>query len=221
MENNLGFKYTDIVADAGYESEENYLFIEKNGQTAFIKPNNYEISKKRRFKTDIGRIENMVYDEGKDLYVCKNNKKLTVQYEKKEKTATGYQRAVTVYRCSDCSNCSYKTACIKGNNCKTPMADRSKILYVSKTMKQKRMEDLERITSPYGIQLRVNRSIQAEGSFASVKQDMEFRRYMYIGKASVVAQSIILAISHNINKLHHKIQSGRTGQHLFELKEMA
>ena len=37
MEQNLGFKYTEIVADAGYESEENYLFIEANGQTAFIK----------------------------------------------------------------------------------------------------------------------------------------------------------------------------------------
>lgn len=35
MEDKLGFKYTDIVADAGYESEENYLFIEENGQTAF------------------------------------------------------------------------------------------------------------------------------------------------------------------------------------------
>ena len=61
MEQNLGFKYTEIVADAGYESEENYLFIEANGQTAFIKPNNYEISKKRRFKTDIGKMENMDY----------------------------------------------------------------------------------------------------------------------------------------------------------------
>ena len=37
MEQNLGFKYTEIVADAGYESEENYLFIEANEQTAFIK----------------------------------------------------------------------------------------------------------------------------------------------------------------------------------------
>ena len=54
MENHLGFKYADIVADAGYESEENYLFIEENGQTAFIKPNNYEISKKRKFRNDIG-----------------------------------------------------------------------------------------------------------------------------------------------------------------------
>ena len=98
---------------------------------------------------------------------------------------------------------------------------RNKTLYVSKTMKQKRAEDFERITSPYGIQLRVNRSIQAERSFASVKQDMEFRRYMYRGKENVTAQSVILAIAHNINKLHNKIQSEKTGQHLFRLKETA
>ena len=93
------------------------------------------------------------------------------------------------------------------------MEQRNKTLYVSKTMKQKRAEDFERITSPYGIQLRVNRSIQAERSFASVKQDMEFRRYMYRGKENVTAQSVILAIAHNINKLHNKIQSEKTGQH--------
>ena len=221
MEQNLGFKYTEIVADAGYESEENYLFIEANGQTAFIKPNNYEISKKRRFKTDIGKMENMDYNKENDFYICKNNRKLTAQYEKKGKTATGYRRTTTVYKCSDCSGCPYKTDCIKGNNCKTSMEQRNKTLYVSKTMKQKRAEDLERITSPYGIQLRVNRSIQAEGSFASVKEDMEFRRYMYRGKENVTAQSVILAIAHNINKLHNKIQSEKTGQHLFRLKETA
>ena len=221
MEQNLGFKYTEIVADAGYESEENYLFIETNGQTAFIKPNNYEISKKRRFKTDIGKMENMDYDKENDFYICKNDRKLTAQYEKNGKTATGYRRTTTVYKCSDCSGCPYKTDCIKGNNCKTSMEQRNKTLYVSKTMKQKRAEDLERITSPYGIQLRVNRSIQAEGSFASVKQDMEFRRYMYRGKENVTAQSVILAIAHNINKLHNKIQSEKTGQHLFRLKETA
>ena len=221
MEQDLGFKYTEIVADAGYESEENYLFIEANGQTAFIKPNNYEISKKRRFKTDIGKMENMDYDKENDFYICKNDRKLTAQYEKNGKTATGYRRTTTVYKCSDCSGCPYKTDCIKGNNCKTSMEQRNKTLYVSKTMKQKRAEDLERITSPYGIQLRVNRSIQAERSFTSVKQDMEFRRYMYRGKENVTAQSVILAIAHNINKLHNKIQSEKTGQHLFRLKETA
>ena len=64
----------------------------------------------------------------------------------------------------------------------------------------------------------MNRSIQAEGSFAVVKEDMNFRRYLYRGKKNVLAQSVLLAIAYNINKLHFKIQGGRTGQFLTDLK---
>jgi hypothetical protein len=67
----------------------------------------------------------------------------------------------------------------------------------------------------------MNRSIQAEGSFANVKEDMNFRRYLYRGKDNVLAQSLILAIGFDMNKLHHKIMSGRTGTHLFELNQTA
>lgn len=221
MELYLPFKYQEIVADAGYESEENYLFLEENGQLAYIKPQNYEISKTRKYRQDIGRMENMKYDEKADCYYCKNGQVLTAQYEKREKTASGYRRTVTVYRSNGCSGCPFKTDCIKGNNCKTPMEDRQKVLYVSKKMKEKRQEALERITSDYGTQLRMNRSIQVEGSFANIKEDMEFRRYLYRGNANVTAQSILLAIGYNINKLHHKIQAGRTGRHLFPLKQTA
>ena len=215
----LPFKYQEIVADAGYESEENYLFLEGNDQLAYIKPQNYEISKTRKYRQDIGRMENMEYDEGADCYHCKNGQVLTKQYEKHEKTASGYRRTVTVYRCGGCHGCPFKTKCIKGNHCKTPMEDRQKVLYVSKKMKEKRQETLKRITSEYGTQLRMNRSIQAEGSFADIKEDMGFRRYLYRGKENVTAQSILLAIGYNMKKLHHKIQSGRTGQHLFPLKK--
>ena len=221
MELYLPFKYQEIVADAGYESEENYLFLEENGQLAYIKPQNYEISKTRKYRQDIGRMENMKYDEKADCYYCKNGQVLTVQYEKREKTASGYRRIVTVYRSSGCGGCPFKTDCIKGNNCKTPMEDRQKILYISKKMKEERQETIKRVTSDYGTQLRMNRSIQAEGSFANIKEDMEFRRYLYRGKTNVTAQSILLAIGYNINKLHHKIQAGRTGQHLFPLKQTA
>ena len=84
-----------------------------------------------------------------------------------------------------------------------------------KTQLQK---SLERITSEYGTMLRMNRSIQAEGSFADVKEDMNFRRYLYRGKANALVESILLAMGRNINKLHCKIQTGRTGSHLFSLK---
>ena len=221
MEEHLSFHYRDIVADAGYESEENYLFLEGNGQIAYIKPNNYEQAKKRRYQQDIGRMENMTYDPEQDHYICFNGRNIEWRYDRKEKTATGYQRTTSVYECSECAGCPYKTKCIKGNNCKTPMEERAKRLYVSKTMKEKRREDLERITSEYGTQLRMNRSIQAEGSFAEIKADMGFRRYSYRGLENVTAQSVVLAVAHNINKLHNKIQNDKTGQHLFELKKTA
>ena len=43
-----------------------------------LKPANYEISKTRKYKHDIGKIENMEYDKISDFYTCKNNWKLTV-----------------------------------------------------------------------------------------------------------------------------------------------
>ena len=217
-EQHLKFKYKNITADAGYESEENYLFLEANNQIAFIKPANYEISKTRKYKNDIGKIENMEYDKISDFYTCKNNWKLTVSHIRHNKTKTGYVSEKTIYTCENCNDYSYKSDCIKGNNCKTPLGERTKVLQVAKTFIKHRKEDLERIISDEGVLYRMNRSIQAEGSFGDIKQDMQFRRYLSKGTANVLAESTLLAIARNINKLHNKIQNGKTGTHLFPLK---
>jgi transposase len=221
MESFLKFKYKKIAADAGYESEENYVYIQNNGQTSFIKPANYEISKTRKYKNDISRIENMDYHEVGDYYVCKDGKKLTVSKTIKRKSKTGYQSEKTIYTCEDCSNCSYKSKCIKGNNSKIPLEERVKNLETSKVFNTLRKENLERIVDQEGCELRMNRSIQAEGSFGELKQDMGFRRFLCRGKQNVLAESILLAMAHNVNKLHNKIQAGRTGTHLFPLKKSA
>lgn len=214
----LSFKYKKIIADAGYESEENYLFLEQNGQVAFIKPANYEISKKRNYKNDIGRIENMNYDEERDCYLCKDGRELNFEYIKHTKSKTGYESEKHIYKCKDCSGCPYKRECIKGNHCKMPLEERNKVLQVAKKFMKQRQADLERIISEEGILLRVNRSIQAEGSFGDLKQDMQFRRYLSKGTSNVLAESTLLAMARNINKLRNKIQNGKTGTHLFQLK---
>ena len=59
LEKKLGFRYDTVVADAGYESEENYTYLEKHGIRSMIKPADYEISKTKTFKQDISRKENM------------------------------------------------------------------------------------------------------------------------------------------------------------------
>ena len=217
-EQNLKFKYKNITADAGYESEENYSFLEENNQIAFIKPANYEISKTRKYKNDIGKMDNMEYDEEGDFYTCKNNQKLVVDHIRHSKSKTGYVSEKTIYKCENCDGCPYKSECIKGNNCKTPLEERTKMLQVAKTFIEQRKADLERIISEEGKLYRMNRSIQAEGSFGDIKQDMQFRRYLTKGAANVLAESTLLAIARNINKLHNKIQNGKTGTHLFPLK---
>lgn len=217
-EEHLKFKYKNITADAGYESEENYVFLDANGQHSYIKPANYEISKTRKYRNDIGKIENMEYGAESDIYICRNGKRLTAEHVRHSKSKTGYVSEKTIYKCEDCSGCSYKSECIKGNHCKTPLEERTKTLQVSKIFLKYRQEDLERILSDEGIVYRMNRSIQAEGSFGDLKQDMQFRRYVSRGTSNVLAESILLAMAKNINKLHNKIQKGRTGSHLFPVK---
>ena len=218
MGSHLPFKYKEVVADAGYESEEAYVFLEENGQEAYIKPQDYEISKTRKYRKDIGRRENMAYCDEEDCYICSEGRKLAAVKERTRKNRNGYVSTETVYECGDCGGCPRKEQCIHGNHCRIPMEERNKRLNVSKVMKEKREAALERITTEYGTQLRMNRSIQAEGSFAVLKEDMGFRQYLYRGKENVLAQSVLAAIAHNINKLHFKIQGGRTGQFLTDLK---
>ena len=221
MEESLKFKYLKIVADSGYESEENYSFIEDNNQISFIKPSNYEISKTRKYKNDISKIENMKYNYDGDYYICQNNKKLYSTNMLARKSKTGFKSRKTIYKCEDCSNCRYKSNCIKGHNCKIPLEQRTKKLETSKKFNRQRKEDLERIISAEGCELRMNRSIQVEGSFAELKQDMRFRRFLCRGKENVLAESILLALAHNINKLHNKIQSGKIGVHLFHIQKIS
>ena len=217
-EEHLKFKYENITADAGYESEENYVFVEANGQLSYIKPANYGISKTRKYRNDIGKTENMEYDAQLDIYICRNAKRLNADHIRHSKSKTGYVSEKTIYKCEDCSGCPYKGECIKGNNCKIPLEERTKTLQVARTFLKYRQEDLERILSDEGIAFRINRSIQAEGSFGDLKQDMQFRRYVSKGTPNVLAESILLAMARNINKLHNKIQKGRTGTHLFPMR---
>lgn len=80
-------------------------------------------------------------------------------------------------------------------------------------------ENLNRIMSPEGCELRVNRSIQAEGAFAQVKQNMKFRRFLSRGKENVLSECIIVAIAHNISRLHNKIVKNKCGIYLHTLKK--
>lgn len=85
----------------------------RNGQLAFIKPTNYEISRIRKYKADPGRRENMTYDPEADEYTCQSGRKLSKDGVIHKKSSTGYYREITRYSCKDCSGCSQEPIYIR------------------------------------------------------------------------------------------------------------
>ena len=213
MEKNLLFRYPSVTADSGYESEEGCTYLRDCGQTPYIKPQTYEKWKKRSFRQDISRRENMRYDEPADTYTCHAGKLLSPLYIRKQKSKSGYETEVTVYECEDCGGCPYKSKCTKARG--------NKRLYLSKSFLEKRQESYENILSETGIKYRINRSIQVEGAFGVLKNDYGFQRFLLRGKTKVKLEILLLCLGYNINKLHEKIQKERTGSHLFAVKGTA
>ena len=211
MEQKLCHAYKSITADAGYENEENYLWLEKEKKTPYIKPQTYEKWKKRSFKKEIGRRENMTYLEEGDCYVCNGGRILWNVGKRKKTSVTGYESTQDIYRCEDCSGCPHF-----GGKC--TRAQKGKQLYVSKALIEKRETSLKNIQSEEGIRYRMNRSIQVEGAFGVLKSDYSFRRFLTSGKTNVKIEFLLLSMGYNINKLHAKIQKEKLRSHLYELK---
>jgi transposase len=210
LEARLQACYQKVIADSGYESEENYIYFDVKKQTYYIKPQTYEKWKTKSFQNDISKRENMSYDSVKDEYTCKNGKKLKPVGITHRTSATGYCAEITVYECEDCLGCPYKAKCSKAKG--------NRQMQVSKKFIEKRQVSYENITSAEGILLRVNRSIQVEGAFGVLKDDYNFKRFLTRGKNNVKTEFILVCFGYNVNKLHAKIQNGRVGKPLHELK---
>ena len=69
------------------------------------------------------------------------------------------------------------------------------------SMHQEVIENLESIE---GVRLRMNRSIQAEGTFGVMKHDRWYKRIVRRGIKSVRLKVILVSIGHNLYKYHNK-----------------
>ncbi len=196
-------RYEEVVADAGYESLENYLYLECNDQLCFIKPTNYDQKRTGKFRKQIGRIENMEYNPEEDCFTCAQGRKL---YLGRECTDEKDGQFVTTawYRCENCSGCPIRVQCCRAKNAEQP-----KTLVLQKTFWEKRAQATERITSQRGIHLRLCRSIQVEGAFGLLKNDFGFRRFLTKGKANIRAELFLLAMAFDLKKLWMKREHGR------------
>ena len=203
MHTNLGCRHEAVTADAGYESEENYAYLQNNGQLCFIKPANYEQQKKRGFRKNGYHRENMPYDLAEDAYTCPMGRRLVREGTLKRKYRSGYEAELSVYACQCCEGCAKKPLCTKAKG--------NRRIEYSKAFAAFRERTLRDIQTPRGILLRMNRSIQVEGAFGVLKEDYGFRRFLLRGKANVFTEALLMAFSYNVNKLHAKTMQNRLG----------
>lgn len=209
LETGLGVRYESVIADAGYESEENYTHLEKNNQQSYIKPASYEKSKTLKFKNDISKVENMTYLEDEDSYICAAGKKLLFKGTTHKKSKSGFLSVKYIYQCEDCTGCAIKEKCTKAKG--------NKQIHVAKEFLRLRKNSLKNITSPKGVVLRMNRSIQVEGAFGIIKQDYGFRRFLMRSNSKVYTEFLLMAFGYNINKLHNKTIQNRKGKLLHKV----
>lgn len=195
--------YNEIVADAGYESLENYLYLEKHNHQSYIKPSNYEQSKTKSFRKQIGRFENMAYNAEGDYYICAEGRKLVLRRECSE-LIDGREVTNAWYRCENCTNCPQRSTC-----CRAKDPEQCKEIKIQRTFWDMREESRQNITSERGIHLRVCRSIQVEGAFGVLKQDYGFRRFLTAGKTNVRTELFFLCLAYNLQKLWNKRQQKR------------
>ena len=205
-EEKTGVRYKEIVADAGYESEENYVYLNEHNQDSYIKPSNYESSKKRKKKAY--STETFIYNAEEDTFTCPENQVLNPLYVKNSKTKSGYISEKTIYGTTACASCPNKHLCTK--------SEKGRTLQRAKVFADFRNKSFENITTPKGIELRMNRSIQVEGAFGVLKQDYGFRRFLTRGKENVEEEMLLLCFAYNVNKLHNKTAKNRRRTHLFE-----
>jgi ABC-2 type transport system ATP-binding protein/transposase len=87
-----------VIADAGYGSEENYLYAVEDRHFDFLIP--YATCMKeqtRSYKKDIRHATNWTYDEREDRFVCPNGRYVRYKKYQTKQTQTGLEQSFKIY----------------------------------------------------------------------------------------------------------------------------
>ena len=182
------------VADAGYGSYDNYSYCLEKGMGLYQKYSMWAKERDPKFKKQIYNKENFRIDKNGD-YRCPNNKKFE-KIREYQSTRIKSDHIMEEYECFYCMKCRQKKKCTKAK-------ENRKIQFIKgyDRMKQTVIENLD---SALGIELRVQRSIQVEGTFGVIKEDMRFRRFTRTGFRGIKLELDFIAIGYNLKKFHNK-----------------
>ena len=184
------------VADAGYGSYNNYLYCEEHGMKKYMKFTMYKKeTEDKKYQNDPYRAVN--FRKGEDgLLVCPNGKKVVFR-ESRPVRGNRYGRTEDIYECEDCEGCPFKKEC-------APKASKNRTIRMNAELTSIHNEVLDNLNSIHGALLRMNRSIQAEGTYGVMKWDRSYTRAYRRGIESVDLELKMISIGFNLYKYHNK-----------------
>ena len=185
------------VADAGYGSFNNYLYCEEHGMKKYMK---FTMFKKETEDKDYHnnpyRAVNFPINENGNP-VCPNGKEFHYLYSRPVR-GNKFGRTEEMYQCEDCSGCLYKEKCCK--------CEGNRIVRINEELTLFHKEVLHNLNSVHGALLRMNRSIQAEGAFGTIKWNRAYKRARRKGLKGVILEISMISCGFNLHKYHLKKQ---------------
>jgi transposase len=193
LEKTLGKMPENLVADAGYGSEENYQFLEDNNIDAYVKYNYFHKEQTKKWGENPFRVENLHYNPEKDCYYCPIGQEMSFVIEKKSTTDNGYEQTKRFYQAQNCKGCPLRGSCHKGKG--------NRQIEINPNLTRLRNKARQRLLSEQGLTYRSQRPVDVEGTFGIIKHNHGFRRFLLRGIDKVNIEAGLLAIAQNIRKM--------------------
>lgn len=195
----------DVCADAGYGSEQNYQYLEKEGLEAYVKyPLFYQQSKKSFAKNKPFHPDLLFYNEVGDFLVCPMGQKMRKIGERVQKTTLGYPQKYSVYKAINCEGCPIRGRCHQAKG--------ERIIHYNHQLKEYQKKAKEKLNSDEGIKHRKQRGIDVEAVFGQLKQNWRFTRISLRSIPKVTLEVGLMAIAHNLRKLYRKTLQNQQNQ---------
>lgn len=118
-----------------------------------------------------------------------------------------------LYRFTGCNSCNYSYVCKKQLKNKELDFRLYELIPDYELLKDQARENL---LSPEGIEIRINRSIQVEGTFGQIKQNMHYVRIRRRGMEKVSCEIMLMCLGRNIRKFFTLLDSGNIKSNYWE-----
>lgn len=180
------------VTDAGYGSEENYQYLDKQGIEAYIKPTDFDRKQKRNYQPNPFATEQLQYHAPKDEYLCPAGKPMK-RIGSQQKKEGSLLKTYALYQAKGCQNCPLKAACHKQKG--------NRIISVNHKGRLLKEQAHQRLKTEKGIYYRKKRPVDVESVFGNIKQNKNFKRFLLKGLEKTQIEWGLLCIAHNLKKI--------------------